>query len=293
MSNTTDDQLKNWTALQTEYEAIRQVSVALIGKSMTEALAMYYDNTTVYSGRRLMYIGNPYPLLASITDLTERPWYSARDAGQISGVRDQGECGCCWAFGILAVAEATVTSKLKRQNPNAGAPDYSEADLVFCQAQQSCAGNAPGLNFSDAIELFHKVDNDGPGLILEKCVPEATYPPDPKSLPTTNEARENICRLIDQTPKLCPRLKRQFDIVEIPGVTSIAGVREVVGFWEGPFLDLYPEMQKWYYSLMLSRIRAHVRKWGAVVAGVDLKGPINDDQEVRNASKRLSMHGAA
>ena len=50
-----------------------------------------------------------------------------RESGIITDVRDQGQCGGCWAFAVVCACEALYT-----RQKNVQSPDFSEQQLVDC-----------------------------------------------------------------------------------------------------------------------------------------------------------------
>jgi cathepsin L len=58
-----------------------------------------------------------------------------RDQGRVSGVRDQGACGSCWAFATAGAFEGAYMIAA-----NVPEVDISEEDLVRCSGAGSCAG---------------------------------------------------------------------------------------------------------------------------------------------------------
>ncbi|MDF0593838.1 C1 family peptidase [Methanotrichaceae archaeon M04Ac] len=63
-------------------------------------------------------------------------WRSVSGADWTTPIKDQGQCGSCWAFGPLAAIESRV--KLAADNPQL-IPDFSEQYLVSC-SPGSCSG---------------------------------------------------------------------------------------------------------------------------------------------------------
>jgi len=63
---------------------------------------------------------------ANYTPLAEgKDW---RTEGAVNAIKDQGQCGSCWAFGAIAAAESAKFL----QNNRVSLPSYSEQHLVDC-----------------------------------------------------------------------------------------------------------------------------------------------------------------
>jgi C1A family cysteine protease len=82
-------------------------------------------------------------LISDPVELTGNPpsswdWRDANYQGTtgnwLTGIRDQGNCGSCWAFGAIAVLEAVYN--MQNNNPNLDL-DLSEQYLVSCGSEMS------------------------------------------------------------------------------------------------------------------------------------------------------------
>ena len=76
--------------------------------------------------------GVPAPLALP----TSWDWRTARGYDWTTPIKDQGQCGSCWAFGALGAVEARV--KLAADNPGL-IPDFSEQYLLSC-SPGDCGG---------------------------------------------------------------------------------------------------------------------------------------------------------
>jgi len=77
--------------------------------------------------------------------LTAPSTYDWRNQGAVTGVKDQGNCGCCWAFSTVAIVEGAYYVKYKRSPAQ-----YSEQQLVNCDnTNNACNGGnmVDGLNY--------------------------------------------------------------------------------------------------------------------------------------------------
>ena len=84
----------------------------------------------------------------------------------ITPVKDQGGCGSCVAFGVIATAEGTLRKQL---NNAAFAVDFSEAHLFYCHARSEgrrCSGASGGWWPEKALIAFKDK-----GVVDEACYP--------------------------------------------------------------------------------------------------------------------------
>jgi C1A family cysteine protease len=83
-----------------------------------------------------------------------------RDAGVVSPVKDQGNCGSCWAFSTVAALESIAMMQSGITNPP---PDYSEQFLVsYNMLNQGCDGG-----YMNVVSNFLK----RVGVPSEDCLP--------------------------------------------------------------------------------------------------------------------------
>lgn len=90
-------------------------------------------------------------------------WRNFNGKDYTTPVKDQGLCGACWAFAVIAVLESVY--EIKRGDPNLN-PDFSEQDLLSC----SQAGDCGGGYVVAALEYFRRS-----GVVKEKCFPYSDY----------------------------------------------------------------------------------------------------------------------
>ncbi|MCX6666597.1 MAG: FG-GAP-like repeat-containing protein, partial [Euryarchaeota archaeon] len=64
-------------------------------------------------------------------------WRSQHSQNYITPIRDQGGCGSCWAFAIVAAVEAAANTFYNDPDLD---PDLSEQDLVSCYHGDGCRG---------------------------------------------------------------------------------------------------------------------------------------------------------
>lgn len=70
-------------------------------------------------------------------------------SGRVSSVKDQGDCGCCWAFSAVGALEG-------QQLKVTGAKDLislSVQNVLDCEKEASCRGGEPDLGFLQAKRL--------------------------------------------------------------------------------------------------------------------------------------------
>jgi cathepsin F len=71
-----------------------------------------------------------------------------RDSGAVNAVKDQGQCGSCWAFGTVANIEGATKVQAKKALPN-----LSEQELVDCsRSDMGCNGGLPSRAYNDMIK---------------------------------------------------------------------------------------------------------------------------------------------
>ncbi|MFI8817956.1 MULTISPECIES: C1 family peptidase [unclassified Streptomyces] len=71
----------------------------------------------------------------------------------ISGVRDQGGCNACVAFGVLAAVEGTF--QVEQHNPSPKL-SLSPAHLYYCRGERECTGSKSGWGMDAPYEALKK-----------------------------------------------------------------------------------------------------------------------------------------
>jgi len=89
-------------------------------------------------------------------------WRNRHGKNWLTSVKNQGNCGSCWAFGALGAVEALVNLYYNRQINL----DLSEEQMKAC-TNGSCNGGAKGG--VDALEYIKRV-----GVVSESCLPYTT-----------------------------------------------------------------------------------------------------------------------
>lgn len=88
----------------------------------------------VRSGRVKMVEKHSGPIPDSFDSATNPPWKECADV--ISDIRDQSNCGCCWAFGAASAA----SDRLCIATNGTAAFPLSAEDVCFCGSDDGCQG---------------------------------------------------------------------------------------------------------------------------------------------------------
>ncbi|MFH0862904.1 MAG: C1 family peptidase, partial [Candidatus Altiarchaeota archaeon] len=101
--------------------------------------------------------------VSSVNSPISFDWRNRHGQNYVSPVRDQGQCGSCWAFASLGAFEGSITSYY---NQPALIKDLSEQEIISCFYKMGCCG----ATASKVEELFstHFVNNGTPS---EQCFP--------------------------------------------------------------------------------------------------------------------------
>jgi len=92
-------------------------------------------------------------------------WRNVGGKSYITSIRDQGQCGSCWAFATNATLEGTINAYYNDPNVNIN-PDLSEQDLVSCFMQNGCNG-ATSFQIQDIFKNYLV----NTGITSESCSP--------------------------------------------------------------------------------------------------------------------------
>jgi cathepsin F len=137
-------------------EQLQQADASASYSHMTPFANISPEDFKTRNGYHATSGATPAPLLDVSSVVSSYDW---RDHGAVNPIKDQGQCGSCWAFSTVANIEgvgAVETGKLL---------DLSEQQLVDCDTSDSgCNGGLP----SNAFEYMIK---NGMGLEAESAYP--------------------------------------------------------------------------------------------------------------------------
>ena len=91
---------------------------------------------------------------------TEINWVT-KDGGKVTGVKNQGECGSCWAFAVNAAIESLYLIEKGEKL------DLSEQELVDCAPDMNCDGGWNDVTFKYIVENGITTESKYPYLEVE------------------------------------------------------------------------------------------------------------------------------
>lgn len=91
-------------------------------------------------------------------------WRNVNGQNYVTSVKDQGQCGDCWAFGATATLEGNIQTYYNDPSIN---PDLSEQDLTSCDANANGCGGAYAYQIQDIFQNYYV----NTGLSRESCFP--------------------------------------------------------------------------------------------------------------------------
>jgi len=128
------------------------------------------------------------PALYSMKDPAPKDW---RNTGVLSDIKNQGQCGSCWAF--------SATEQIESMAQLSGAPLVKRApqQLVDCEKQDlGCSGGLPTHAFSYVVQNGLELESDYPYTAMNgQCKYDSSKPlqhiANFTSLPTTEDAMQS------------------------------------------------------------------------------------------------------
>jgi len=106
----------------------------------------HFNKTKLKNKRQKRYIfGNCLPINTTVKIPASFDW---RTKNIVTPVKDQGQCGSCWAFSSTATIESLWVKRSGKMI------DLSEEDLINCASANGCSGDTP-------ITAFDFVMNSG------------------------------------------------------------------------------------------------------------------------------------
>jgi C1A family cysteine protease len=146
-------------------------------------------------------------------------WRSYQGYNWLTGVKNQGGCGSCWAFAAVGVAEAY--HNIMSSNPNLDL-DLAEQDLVSCSGAGSCGGGSS----TSALQYIRDT-----GIVDENCLPYTA------SDSSCNKCSnwQNRLTYIDETHGFSPnRQSIQQNVVDYGPTYAYMGIgSEYGGYFDG------------------------------------------------------------
>ncbi len=146
-------------------------------------------------------------------------WRSYQGHNWLTGVKNQGSCGSCWAFAAVGVAEAY--HNIMSVNPNLDL-DLAEQDLVSCSFGGSCSGGSS----TSALLYMQNV-----GIVDENCMP---YTASDSSCDKCSDWQDRLT-YIDETNSFSPdRQSIQQNVVDYGPIYDHMGIgSEYGGYFDG------------------------------------------------------------
>jgi len=105
------------------------------------------------------FYGDAYSVLLKATntadELTSLRKFDLREKGWVTDVKNQDQCGSCWAFSAASSIESSFAMKNNKKI------DLSEQDMVNCiQAANGCSGGFPPLVFMELVTTGKKIKSE-------------------------------------------------------------------------------------------------------------------------------------
>uniref|UniRef100_A0A914CR19 Uncharacterized protein n=1 Tax=Acrobeloides nanus TaxID=290746 RepID=A0A914CR19_9BILA len=128
---------------------LKQIIQSYQGSSCTFGFTKFMDRTKEEKARMtgglMNPVNTPAPASSTRTKRQSQAYFDWRNSNNVSPVRDQGNCGSCWAFGSTAAVESQLL--IHNHSNYVGLlglymnyPDQSEQELVSCVSGSNCGG---------------------------------------------------------------------------------------------------------------------------------------------------------
>ncbi len=150
-------------SIYTVYDANSSQIGNLYGDYVISQLNTQYTYVKTDAGVKLTIINNPED--TNITTIPER--YDLRELGWVSNIRNQGNMGSCWAFGMTATFESALIKILNLTGENLTAIDFSENNMQNSMLKFSkygvnaCEGGVNTMAMAYLLSWFGAFPNAG------------------------------------------------------------------------------------------------------------------------------------
>ncbi len=145
----------SWVAGET---AVSRLSFEEKKRLFLEPVVPNLNGFEYYRGGLFEIPSNTPPQPSASTLVANFNWGNRHGENWLTSVKDQGQCGSCWAFASTGATEA-VTNLFFNQHLNL---DLAEQDALSCSGAGSCNGGLPG----ETLDYFTTT-----GLVGEQCFP--------------------------------------------------------------------------------------------------------------------------
>ncbi|NOZ86883.1 MAG: hypothetical protein GXP49_11560, partial [Deltaproteobacteria bacterium] len=162
----------DWQAGETPVSSLKpeEFRKLLIPPSLMEKALASFTRSSDYTPPQIPATGLPDAL----------DWRNRGGVSFITPVRDQAQCGSCWAFGSLAAVESIFLIRNKTPFDGTNDVDLSEQDIIDCSDSGGCNGGGTWGKLPAYLENY--------GVSYESCYPY--------------KAADNACRAASCTDRV-------------------------------------------------------------------------------------------